>query len=469
MRSIYLAFGSLMLSVFFLFTSNLNACSTFKLQKGNHLLYGHNLNEGDIGVPGLIFINKRGLFKKGRTWAELINKEDKNPSDFCWISRYGSVTFNNFGRDFPDGGMNEAGLYIWEMNENPEYPKNDSLPKLNQMNWMQYILDNCCTLDEALACAYQFEIDGWGWHYFVGDSKGNCAAVTFVEGKPLIHKNENMPVPGLFNEPYDREMQVLKYFKGFGGNYNPDLTDPEVPRFVKTAVMIRDFDPNSNAVDYGLKMLDNLTVNDVPEWSILFDAKNMDIYFKTRINLEVKSFSMNEIDFSNKSPVVILDMDIQNGGDVIDQFLPYSNKKMKDFLENKILPIIPEEFFTMGGLPMEECVTNITSHTDAPLMKENQFFTGVWKNKPEGEDDMEIKLNLHMKEEAVNGNAANSFEKEKGYTMDHLQLTDHKMDFTFKTAGGTLIEIQGVFKNNELTVQMFGTEYYYGSYVLYKQ
>lgn len=468
MRTISTALLSL-LFLTLVFAENLSACSTFKLQKGDHLLYGHNLNEGDIGVPGLIFINKRGMFKKGRTWTELINKEDKNPSDFYWISRYGSVTFNTFGRDFPDGGMNEAGLYIWEMNENPEYPKNDSLPKLNQMNWMQYILDNCSTLDEALECAYQFEIDGWGWHYFIGDSKGNCAAVTFVDGKPLIHKNENMPVPGLFNEPYDREMEVLKYFKGFGGNYEPVLDDPEVPRFVKTAVMIQDFDPNTNAVDYGLYMLDKLQVDDLPEWSILFDVGNMDIYFKTRIHPKIKNFSMKDIDFSNKEPVKILDMDVEEGGDVRDQFSTYSNEKMKDFLENKIMTILPEEFFTCGGLSLDECIYNVSNHTDAALQKDNQFFTGVWKNRPESEDEMEIKLNINMKEEAVFGDAANSFEKEKGYTMDHLKLVGNDLIFTFKTKGGTLIEIQSIFKIDELTLQMFGTEYYYGSYVLYKQ
>ena len=146
----------------FLMPNQISACSTFKLQKGDSLIYGHNLNEGDIGVPGLIFINKRGIFKLGRTWSELTTKERLNPSSHCWISRYGSVTFNAFGRDLPDGGMNEVGLYIWEMSQDADYPKNGSLPKLNQMHWMQYILDNYSTVEEAIQCASEIEIDGWG-------------------------------------------------------------------------------------------------------------------------------------------------------------------------------------------------------------------------------------------------------------------------------------------------------------------
>ena len=115
MRKKYILIGSISciaLALILLMPHQVSACSTFKLQKGDGLIYGHNLNQGDIGVPGLVFINKRGIFKLGRTWSELITKERLNPSSHCWISRYGSVTFNAFGRDFPDGGMNEVGLYI---------------------------------------------------------------------------------------------------------------------------------------------------------------------------------------------------------------------------------------------------------------------------------------------------------------------------------------------------------------------
>jgi len=80
--------------LFLISYSETTACSTFNLQKGNGLVYGHNLNQGDIGVPGMIFINKRGIFKTGRTWSELISKKKLNPSSLCWISRYGSVTVN---------------------------------------------------------------------------------------------------------------------------------------------------------------------------------------------------------------------------------------------------------------------------------------------------------------------------------------------------------------------------------------
>ncbi|KPK92985.1 hypothetical protein AMJ80_06170, partial [bacterium SM23_31] len=81
-RNIFIT-SLLILFLVFLNPHTVSACSTFKLQKGNELIYGHNLNEGDIGVPGLIFINKRGIFKLGRTWSELTTKERLNPSSHC--------------------------------------------------------------------------------------------------------------------------------------------------------------------------------------------------------------------------------------------------------------------------------------------------------------------------------------------------------------------------------------------------
>ena len=324
---------SILIMVLFSLPVDSIACSTFKLQKDNTLIYGHNLNEGDIGVPGLIFINKRGIFKTGNTWSEIINKTPQNKSMHNWISRYGSVTFNNFGRDFPDGGMNEAGLYIWEMNEDADYPTNDSLPKLNQMNWMQYILDNYSTLEEAIQCASEIEIDGWGWHYFVGDNQGNTAAIAFVDGKVVIHEGANMPIPALFNTPYEREMELTKYFKSFGGEYEVDINSPQIPRFIKTDFLIKAYDSKENIIDYGFYMLDKIKVNDEPEWSIIYDARKKDIYFKTRLNPEIKTVSMKEIDFSNNESVLILNMDIKEGGNVLNQFHSYSNEEVRKFTE----------------------------------------------------------------------------------------------------------------------------------------
>ena len=86
-------------------------CSTFMLKGEDYHIYGHNLDSGSP-VPGLVVINKRNVTKESRTWKELTTGKKDDSISFHWTSKFGSVTFNPFGREFPDGGMNEAGLIV---------------------------------------------------------------------------------------------------------------------------------------------------------------------------------------------------------------------------------------------------------------------------------------------------------------------------------------------------------------------
>jgi len=449
----------------FAFSQKTEACSSFKLQKGKELLYGHNLNENGINVPGMIFINKRGIFKQGRTWSELVNKIPTNPSELTWVSRYGSVTFNCFGKDFPDGGMNEAGLYIWEMNEDAVYPKGDSLPKIMHMNWMQYVLDNYSTLEEALQSASEFEIDGWGWHYFVADANGNCASIHFDNGKPTIHTGDQMPVPALFNTPYQREMEVLKYFKGYGGQYEIDLADIEVPRFAKTAKLIQDYDPAQDAVQYGLMMLETIKVQEIPKWSVLFDVNKRTVHFKTKLNPKVKSFSMNELDFSNAGPALVQNIDIEKGGDIKNLFHAYTNKEMKKFIKD--LPL-PDEFFGMGGLSRKEFAERYSNHADVASKPKNHFFKGVWKTKLDktNPDDVQLVINIQTKDDAVWGDISRLNGPKN--QLQHIKMVGNKLCFTYKKKK-IIFEVKATIEENTIHANFSGIEDSYGKFVFYKE
>jgi len=463
-------------ALFFIFlfaieSKNTLACSTFKLHKGNELIYGHNLNEADLDVPGMVFINKRGIFKNGRTFSEMINKDRLNPSTFSWISRYGSVTFNCFGIDFPDGGMNEVGLYIWEMNEDASFPNDKNLPKLMHMNWMQFVLDSYSTLDEAIKSASEFQLDDGGmtWHYFISDSKGNCASLAFIDGKVKVNTGENMPVTALFNTPYDREMEILKYYKGFGGLYDINLSDPRVPRFVKAAALVRDYDPSKDAVKYGFEMLHYLTVDNEPEWSILFDANRRNVYFKTRINPQIKSFSMDSFDFSNSSAVQILDIDTKDGGDVLNRFQTYTNELVKSFLATKLKAVIPKEFYAAGGLTFEEFIDRFANHDITAELPESQYFSGVWKTKPASEEDeIEFEIRFKVNENAVSGEIAFK-SRVAPYPIDHLTLCGNNLVFTYKNRNASIIEVNAFFESDKLQAHLLTAEDDLGHFTLIKQ
>ncbi|MBN2363358.1 hypothetical protein JXL83_04420 [candidate division WOR-3 bacterium] len=78
----------------FLKITALQACSTFCLKSQNELIYGRNF-DWMVG-EGLVIVNKRGIEK-----TAFINE---NPAH--WTSKYGSVTFNLYGREFPMDGIN---------------------------------------------------------------------------------------------------------------------------------------------------------------------------------------------------------------------------------------------------------------------------------------------------------------------------------------------------------------------------
>lgn len=445
------------LAIIVMNTTNIFSCSTFKLQKGKVLLYGHNLNQADMDVPGMVFINKRGIFKHGRSFSELLFKDQRNASNFTWISRFGSVTFNAFGRDFPDGGMNEEGLYIWEMNETAEFPKNENLPKLMHMNWIQYVLDSYSTIDEIIKSTSEFQLDDGGmtWHYFISDSKGNCASLAFINGKVKVNRGKDMPVTGLFNTPYDKEMEILKYYKGYGGSYDIELENPRIPRFVKTAKMLDDYETSMDPVEYGFKMLKNITVDNEPEWSVLFDAANKKVYYKTRLTPSRKFFDMNELDFTNNTPVKILDMDAKTEGNVISKFSDYSKEQIKSFLDTKLKILLPKEFYNIGGLTPDEFVDRLTSHTDKAMLTQTQFFSGTWKRELTTAETIYIEIKLQIDKDAVRGTIYNG----KGtFPLDHLQLAGNKLHFTYKNQKGYFFEVICLIDGNKMTGKLEGIE-----------
>lgn len=448
--------------------ADLFACSTIKLQHGSELLYGHNLNNNGSDVPGLVFINKRGVFKTGRSWSELINKDQSNPSTAAWISRYGSVSFNTFGKDLPDGGMNEAGIYIWEMglsNSEVIYPKDAGLPRLNQMHWMQYILDTAATLDEALACAKTFEIDGWGWHFFLGDKDGNCAVIDFVDGRVVVHRGEDMPVPGLFNALYAREISQSRYFKGFGGQHEPTLTDKEVPRYVKTGVMLKAYNGQEKALDYTYKILGNLFVSEVADWSVVFDVVHRTVHFKTSANRTIKRFAMDSFDFSNGSPTQILNIDIKAGGEVARLFTPYSHDKMAQFIAS--LPL-PKAFCEMGGLQLPEFIERLARHTTKAEGQGNQPFLGTWQTKTETADEApRWQLTMHSQGDLVSGEISNA----KGFVVnapiEQIRLVGQELTFTFKSKEEkAFIFARAGLDEARMSLTLSGLEDEYGTFEL---
>jgi choloylglycine hydrolase len=345
------------------------------LRTDDAFLIGHNLDNGRP-VPGTIVINKRNVQKTGVSVYELLfGVKPPNPA-IAWTSRYGSVTFNAWGKEFIDGGINEVGLYIHEMSLlGTRFPEDDERPRMFMMQWMQYQLDNYASVEEVLSNLSTMVLDGWAWHFFVSDREGNTAAIEFVDGVLTVYTGDSMPISVLCNRAYPEELANLERYAGFGGEQPVRLRDKRTERFVHAAHMIQNA-PRSVDADYGFKILKTLE-RGLTQWSIVIDVNQARVYFRTSLGKQIKYVDMARLDFSSDTPVKMLDINAPLSGDVFDYFVDYSPERnlraakegieSTDSVEQGLSRAMAPHGYTLGDLIDRACaVANGGSCASSP-------------------------------------------------------------------------------------------------------
>ncbi len=304
------------------------ACSTFCLDSGSGPVFGKNY---DWDVPdGLVIVNKRGVEKRGLT--------EDNPAR--WTSVYGSVTFNQYGREMPCGGMNEAGLVIELMwLDETEYPVPDARPALQNLQWIQYHLDRSATIDDVIAGDGDIRIvrgDQARVHFLVADSAGACAAVEFVGGEMIVHTGETMPVAVLTNDTYERSALFLATHAGFGGTAPVPTSRYSLDRFVRTAAAVLDYEPDagSDTAEYAFGILGAVAQGEHTQWSIVYEVGARRIGYRTRANPAIRTVDFGLLDFDCDSPVLLLDIDVGVSGDVTGKLEPYTTAANRRLVES---------------------------------------------------------------------------------------------------------------------------------------
>ena len=320
------------------------ACTTFCLRGSGEVLFGRNY-DFTIG-DALIFVNKRDLSKTAT------DGDSRNPAK--WVAKYGSVTFNQFGRENPTGGMNEMGLVVEQMwLDETEYPKDDAHPTLGTQEWMQYLLDTSATTAEAIKNAEGVRIvSDVRVHYLISDKNGTAAAIEFVKGKMVVHAGDTLAVKTLTNDTYEKSI----YYKRTT-SVEKDTSAGSLDRFTRAAQRTEQFEkqPKSEqeAVNYAFEILANVTIRDYTRWSIVYDQKRGKIYFRTLRSPQIKMIDTRSFDYSCGSPVKILDIDVKEPGDATSRFIDYTRKANRDLIERsfngtdflKGIPVGARDFF----------------------------------------------------------------------------------------------------------------------------
>jgi len=364
----------LIVSLFFT-TGTATPCSSFTLQNGKTLIFGRNLDESS-DIPGFVITNKRGVSKQSVTFKYLLTGEVNIERSFKWESKYGSVTFNNWAVDLPDGGINEKGLFIEEMTLiKTVFPDNPPQKKMFMNQWIQYILDTCESVDEVLQSAGDISLDGWGWHFFIADKTGKSGVIEFLDGKPVMYAGDDLPVPLLCNSTYKKEMDNLKTFEGFGGDKKIYVSDNDIKhRFEKGAYLLKSYNPNKDksAVDYGFFLLKTITN---PKWNKLakiYDVTNKRIYFYTNESKSIKFINFDSFDYLCTTPQkVLFDIHSDLSGNISNEFINYSYElNLKECFKG-MGPMKKDPgmvaYFKSRGTSIDQVILRIAEH-----MKTNQ-------------------------------------------------------------------------------------------------
>jgi penicillin V acylase-like amidase (Ntn superfamily) len=279
-----------------------SACTTFCLERNGSIVFGKNYDFG-IGY-GMLVVNKRGVSK-----SSLVDSPNRSAK---WTSRYGSLTFNQFGREFPSGGMNEAGLVVELMwLDAAKYPKPDSRPAIGVLEWIQYQLDNFATAAEVVANAEKIRIASQTpLHYLVADRSGGCASVEFLDGRLVAHAGPALPVRALTNDTYESSLTFLRDREG-RGNRDLPAGPGSLERFVRAATLVRAAEgrTSGSAVDDAFRALESAANPSRTQWSIAYDLAKLRVYFRTKENPKLRSVALAAFDLSCHTRVRTADVD----------------------------------------------------------------------------------------------------------------------------------------------------------------
>jgi choloylglycine hydrolase len=177
-------------------------CTTFVLKTNNGLVFGRNLDW--VSDNGVIVENKKNVTK-----TSLVFSPEK---PIQWTSKYGSITFNQFGKEFPFGGINEKGLVVEIMLANAAYPLADERPAVNELQWIQYQLDNSGTIEDVINSDALLRISKikQELHFLICDSTGSTAVIEFKNNKMVVYKGNDLPIPVLENDVYSKSVNYYK-------------------------------------------------------------------------------------------------------------------------------------------------------------------------------------------------------------------------------------------------------------------
>jgi len=299
MRNIIFTFSVLITAV-----NSVYPCSAVVLKKGTKIILAKNFDW--TFRDGIIIKNLRGTNK--------IAYHTHTGEQAQWTSKFGSVTFNQNGKEMPYGGMNEKGLTVamlWL--EQTKYNINETKAYLNELEWIQYQLDNFETVQQVIEHSNDLKIYPIKGkiHYILTDNTGESTIIEYVNGKPAVYKKEANVCQTITNnsvlqsEPYKNQIKGIR-----------KTNTASTYRYYQLEQEIKDIS-NQNTVDegYAFRVLKKVTIpkgDFKTMWSIVYNVNEKTISFFTDMYKEIKNINISQLDFGKDLAYFPLNQNVQN-------------------------------------------------------------------------------------------------------------------------------------------------------------
>jgi len=290
----------------------------------------------DWDVPGgRLIINPRAVKKTAMVGP------DATPA--TWVSKFGSVTLNQYGREFPIGGINQVGLAIHVLwLEETTYPTDTAAPEISALQWVQYSLDNFFDAAEVAASVHKFKISSPAkLHFLACDRSRSCAVIEFLDGKPTVRAGRELPLPVLANSSYADSIKALNATLGYGGEVlkKAETDSGSLNRFI-TASQARNqlrIDDRNQGVDSAFEILADVAIAGQNQWRVVYDLRWPAMYFTTSGNANRRSIDLTTVDFHClEAGVAALDLDADGSGDQYTALAPYTTAQNVELVQTSI-------------------------------------------------------------------------------------------------------------------------------------
>lgn len=303
---------SIMLAAWLAIASPVGACTTMFQSTSAVFAYNYDF---DTGV-GHVLVNKRGMRK--------VAAVDKNPAR--WESRFGSITFVQFGRDNPMTGMNEAGLTVSQMwLDETRYEAVDDRPAIGVLEWMQYLLDTSANVAEALDRAGAVRIESSvPLHYALADETGDVAMVEFLEGRLTVHRGAGLPHAVMTNSTYAQSLSNVSAAQ-------PGSTGiSSLARFARAAEALRQ--SPADPVQHAFATLADVAQPGRTRWSIVYDLRARTVAWRSQDNAALRRLDMARLDLTCRTPMLAADLHGGQDGDATPLLADYDPEANADLV-----------------------------------------------------------------------------------------------------------------------------------------